>query len=97
MDFFEQQAKAHHKTRLLVVYFTLAVISIIVMIYFVALFVHLYLTGQHHYQYEGQPAGFSLWNPQDLLISAVATLAVTFIGSTYKTLALAGGGSVVAE
>ncbi len=97
MDFFEQQTKAHHKTKLLVVYFALAVISIIVMIYFVALFVHLHLTGQHHYQYGGQPAGFSLWNPQDLLISAVATLAVIGIGSTYKTLALAGGGSVVAE
>jgi Zn-dependent protease with chaperone function len=97
MDFFEQQARAHHKTKLLVFYFALAVISIIVMIYFLAVFVHIYVSGQHHYGYDEQQAAVSLWDPRVLLISTLGTLAVIFCGSTYKTMALAGGGSVVAE
>ena len=39
MDFFAQQAKAHSKTKLLVGYFALAVISMIVLIYLGAVFV----------------------------------------------------------
>ena len=97
MDFFEQQAKAHHKTKVLVFYFALAVVSLIVMIYFVALFVHFSAGAHHSYRYGGQQPQFSLWSPEDLLISATVTLAVIFIGSAYKTMALAGGGSVVAE
>ncbi len=31
MDFFEQQAKAHRKTKQLVIYFALAVVSMIIM------------------------------------------------------------------
>ena len=97
MDFFAQQDHARRKTKWLVLFFALAVGSMIVMIYFVALFVNCYfLIHQHQRFYEQQPL-FSLWDPKILLISAVGTLAVIFIGSSYKTMELAGGGSVVAD
>jgi Zn-dependent protease with chaperone function len=95
MDFFVQQDKTRRKTKWLVLFFSLAVVSMIVMIYFVALFVNFYATTQHHYD-EQQPV-FSFWDPKILLISALGTLAVIFIGSSYKTIALAAGGSAVAE
>jgi Zn-dependent protease with chaperone function/uncharacterized tellurite resistance protein B-like protein len=95
MDFFQQQAKAHHKTKLLVFYFTLAVISIILMIYGVAVFVNFYAGSKHDYYIEQRP--FTFWNPQLFAGVAVGTLAVIFFGSAYKTLALAGGGGAVAE
>jgi Zn-dependent protease with chaperone function len=95
MDFFQQQAKAHHKTKLLVFYFTLAVVSIILMIYGVAVFVNFYAGSKHDYFIEQRP--FTFWNPQLFAGVAVGTLAVIFFGSAYKTMALAGGGSAVAE
>jgi Zn-dependent protease with chaperone function len=95
MDFFEQQAKAHHKTRLLVIYFALAVVSIIAMIYGVAVFVNFAADSRHHHYSPDTPVTF--WNPQLLAGVVLGTLAVIFLGSTYKTLALSGGGSVVAE
>ena len=50
MDFFEQQAKAHHKTKVLVVYFVLAVASIIALIYVLATFVSFFaISHQRHY------------------------------------------------
>jgi Zn-dependent protease with chaperone function len=95
MDFFEQQAKAHHKTRLLVVYFALAVVSIIAMIYGVAVFVNFGVAARHNHFSPDTPVTY--WNPQLFAGVVLGTLAVIFLGSTYKTLALAGGGSVVAE
>lgn len=89
MDFFEQQAKAHHKTRTLVVYFVLAVISIILLIYGLATFITL----RYHF-YQDQ---VSLWDPQLFLGVALGTVAVIFLGSAYKTMALSEGGSAVAE
>jgi Zn-dependent protease with chaperone function len=95
MDFFAQQDKSRHKTKLLIFYFVLAVISIVVLIYCVAVFVGFYAGSKHHY-YTEQTA-FSFWDPQLFAGVAVGTIAVIFIGSAYKTMALAGGGSVVAE
>jgi Zn-dependent protease with chaperone function/uncharacterized tellurite resistance protein B-like protein len=80
---------------LLVFYFTLAVISIILMIYGVAVFVNFYAGSKHDYYIEQRP--FTFWNPQLFAGVAVGTLAVIFFGSAYKTLALAGGGGAVAE
>ena len=96
MDFFEQQARARHKTKVLVVYFTLAVISIIVMVYFVATFASLFASSRHHRYDEDQPQ-FVFWDPQLFLGVTLGTLAVIFIGSAYKTMALSEGGSAVAE
>jgi Zn-dependent protease with chaperone function len=95
MDFFQQQAKAHHKTKLLVFYFTLAVISIILMIHSVAVFVKFYIGSRDEYFIEQKSLNF--FDPQLFAGVAICTLAVIFIGSTYKTMALAGGGGAVAE
>src|ERR1035438_8429716 len=95
MDFFEQQAKAHHKTKLLVVYFALAVISIIVMIYGVAVFVNFGVLARHHHYSSDTPVTY--WDSQLFAGVVLGTLAVIFLGTAYKTMALAGGGSGVAE
>ena len=99
MDFFEQQAKAHRKTKWLVIYFALAVISIVLMIYGVALIATGYLGYRHHnygYGYQEQTE-FSLWNPVLLGWVAIGTVTVIAFGSAYKTAALSEGGSAVAE
>jgi Zn-dependent protease with chaperone function len=98
MDFFAQQDHARRKTRWLVAYFALAVISMIVMIYGATVLVSGYiaLKQAHHYYPSGQPA-FALWNPRLFAGVVVGTLAVIFFGSAYKTMALSAGGSAVAE
>ena len=97
MDFFAQQDKARKKTKLLVFYFALAVISMILLIYAVAVFAEGYIGNQHrHRSYEAQPT-LVVWDPQLFAGVALGTLAVIFCGSAYKTMALSGGGSVVAE
>src|SRR5580698_8204359 len=101
MDFFEQQAKAHRKTRWLIVYFSLAVISMIVMVYALALPVSGYVglrshSYAHYLDYGDQPQ-FSFWDGKLFAGVALGTLAVIFCGSCYKTMALSGGGGAVAE
>ena len=101
MDFFAQQDKAHRKTKLLVFYFALAVITLIAATYFVVLFA--FTAGQAHqysqYGYQsnnGAPAVFVWWNPQIFLGVTAGVLAVIFIGSAYKQNELSGGGAAVA-
>ena len=97
MDFFAQQDHARRKTKWLVVYFALAVSSMIVMIYGLAVFVTFYVglkQSQHHY---AQQAAVTLWQPGLFAMVTLGTLAVIFCGSAWKTLALAAGGSAVAE
>ena len=63
MDFFAQQDHARRKTKKLFVYFALAVSSMIVMIYGLAVFVTFYVglkQSQHHY---AQQATVTLWQP----------------------------------
>src|ERR1700722_5606997 len=99
MDFFEQQARAHRKTKWLILYFTLAVISMIVMVYAVALLASGYVGLRHHHynsDYQEQPQ-FSFWDGKLFAEVALGTIAVIFCGSVYKTMALSGGGSAVAE
>jgi len=95
MDFFEQQARAHKKTKLLVFYFTLAVISIIVMIYAVAILVGFGVAARHHHYYGDGPLVY--WDWKLFCGVTLGTLAVIFTGSAYKTMALSAGGSAVAE
>jgi len=97
MDFFEQQAKARRRTKWLVIYFALAVVSIIVMVYGVALLATLYTGSRHHYHYQVEQAPFALWNPELFAWVTLGTIAVVFLGSAYKTMALSAGGSAVAE
>ena len=94
MDFFERQDRARKNTKLLVVYFVLAVICIIAAVYLVCLLI--FGTASAHHQY-GQPVEFSLWNSDLFFYSAMGTLAVIVFGSLYQISALSAGGSAVAE
>jgi Zn-dependent protease with chaperone function len=96
MDFFEEQAKAHRKTKWLVIYFVMAVAAMIVAIYVILMLIFAGVQGHHHHYYE-QEQPFSLWNSQVFLGVTFATLAIVGIGSAYKTSALAAGGSAVSE
>jgi Zn-dependent protease with chaperone function len=83
VDFFERQDEARRHTKLLVVYFVLAVLSLVVVI---NVAVSLIL-------------GALVIGPKSELLFwiTLATLAVILIGSAFKTLQLASGGSAVAE
>lgn len=95
MDFFEQQAKAHRKTKWLVIYFVMAVAAMIAAIYLLLLLVFTGLE-QHRNYYDGGPQ-FSIWNGQIFFGVTAAVLAVVGIGSSYKTMSLSSGGSAVSE
>jgi len=96
MDFFEQQGKARKKTKVLVVYFALAVACIIASIYIASLLIF-YATSAQQQQPGAPPSDLVLWDPKLFLSVVLGTLGVVIIGSVYKTLALAKGGSAVAE
>ncbi len=93
MDFFERQDKARRNTRLLVFYFCVAVLSLVIA---VNVAVSLILT-----LFAGTSSGgeSSLgWSQSELLVwVTLGTLAVILMGSVFKTLQLARGGSAVAE
>ena len=95
MDFFEHQDKARKNTKILVVYFVIAVACIIASVYIASLLI---FYGAHAKQ---QPATqlpeLALWDPNLFLYVVLGTLGVVIIGSLYKTAALARGGSAVAE
>lgn len=98
MDFFERQDQARRKTKWLVIYFILAVMGMTLAIYIAALLIFSGVQAHHHHDYYGneQPQ-LSLWDPQIFLGVSLATLAIIGIGSGYKTMALAAGGSAVSE
>ncbi len=98
MDFFERQEKCRRNTKLLEVYFALAVIGVIASVYLAALFVaHHYGIRHGRYDYSNYESSLSLWDPQLFLWVAIPTLALILGGTIYKIQRLAGGGSVVAE
>ncbi len=88
MDFFEHQEQARRKTGLLVVYFVLAVASIIVAVYLAVVAVFVGTQGD---------AVEALWLPQVFGPVAGGTLLVITVGSLYKMADLARGGEVVAR
>jgi Zn-dependent protease with chaperone function len=98
MDFFEQQARAHRKTKWLVIYFALAVAAMIAAIYVAALLIFSGVQMRHAYRYYdgGQPQ-FSAWNSQIFFGVSIAVLGIVGIGSAYKTMSLSAGGSAVSE
>jgi len=100
MDFFAQQEKTRKKTKWLVIYFILAVAAMIAAIYIAAVVifsgVQLHQHRGNYYNDESAPQ-ISLWDPQIFLGVALGTIAVILIGSSYKTMALAAGGSAVSE
>ena len=96
MDFFQRQDQARKKTKWLVIYFALAVAAMIVAIYIASLLIFSGVQA-HQHSYDEAQAQFNLWNPQIFLAVALGTLAVVFIGSSYKTMSLSAGGSAVSE
>ncbi len=91
MDFFQHQDQARRKSRWLVTYFILAVISIIATVYLV-------VVGILAFDEDPQKSGLTyLWHPDLLLAVSGGTLAVIGIGSLYKIAALSGGGEAVAQ
>ncbi len=91
MDFFHSQEMARRRSKLLVVYFVAAVVSIIAVIYAVTVTV----MSQSHRGPEYEPTAW--WQPQVFAIVALGTLAVILLGSLFKSLALRAGGGVVAR
>ncbi len=99
MDFFARQEQARRNTKWLVLYFIVAVVLLIVAIYFISLVVFAGVQAKTHhgnYNYSDAPVQFVLWNPEIFLASTLGVLAVIFLGSAYKTNELAAGGSAVA-
>ncbi len=95
MDFFEHQDKARKNTKLLVVYFAIAVACIIASVYIASLLI---FYGVDTNQKTSAPSPeLVLWDPGLFLYVVLGTLGVVIIGSLYKTAALAKGGSAVAE
>jgi Zn-dependent protease with chaperone function len=83
VDFFERQDEARRHSKLLVVYFVFAVLSLVVVI---NVAVSLIL------------GALAVGSKSELLLwITLGTLAVILAGSAFKTLQLASGGSVVAE
>ncbi|MDO8541506.1 MAG: M48 family metallopeptidase [Opitutaceae bacterium] len=95
MDFFEHQDRARKNTKVLVVYFAIAVACIIASVYVASLLIF-YGTGSERQPGEPLPE-LVLWDAQLFLYVVLGTLGVVIIGSLYKTAALSKGGSAVAE
>ena len=96
MDFFEHQDKARKNTKVLVVYFVIAVACIIASVYIASLLIF-YGASARQQQPGAPPPELVLWDPKLFLYVVLGTLGVVIIGSLYKTAALAKGGSAVAE
>jgi Zn-dependent protease with chaperone function len=95
MDFFASQDKARKHSKVLVIYFVIAVLCIIASVYLASLLI---FYGTNAKQPPGAPPPeLVLWDPQLFLYVVLGTLGVVIIGSLYKTAALAKGGSAVAE
>lgn len=94
MDFFGHQQAARQATTRLVVYFVLAVLSIIVALHCVAALVIVFSGSSQNYRPD---VVATFLNLELLGYVAAGTLAVVAIGSLFKTAELRSGGPAVAE
>ncbi len=95
MDFFQSQDTARHNTKRLVVFFALAVIGLIVITNLLVMLLFGFLdTGEQGLTLNSVTAQFD-WR----IFLTIGALVLTVIlgGSAYKTMALSGGGTAVAE
>jgi len=91
MDFFKSQDEARRRARLLIVYFVLAIVGIILSVYFAVVV--------SFFSFSDSPAlvSFShLWNSKLFFIVSAVTITIVFLGSLFKTYSLRSGGSAVA-
>ena len=96
MDFFEHQDAARRRTGRLIVYFILAMVAIVVAIYFVVLLAMVFVGGDSDRPGAPNPYMESPWHPGLFALVALATIGVILLGSLYKTSQLASGGEAVA-
>lgn len=87
MDFFGHQERARRASKWLLVWFALAVLSIVTCVYFAAAATLLALDRQ----------GGGLWRADVFTAVAGGTLALIFLASTFKVTQLRSGGKKVAE
>src|SRR5690606_10539979 len=80
-------------TKLLVLYFMLAILGIVLAVYVLLVGVLYVASGGS----ETPQAALQLWQPNLLLVAAVGSLVVILVGSGYKVLQLASGGERVAR
>src|SRR5205823_2467477 len=103
VDFFDRQDKARRNTTLLVFYFVLAVLSLLLAVNVVVSLLFIGFTNYGLVIRNLNPVSsaneLSLpWSHGELLfLVTIGTLSVILIGSVFKTLQLARGGSAVAE
>lgn len=91
MDFFSAQDKARKNTKWLVLLFSLAVMSIILLLYLAV------IVGAFYSNTATMAEPVRWWRPEVFLITAVLTSGVILLGSLFKTLSLSrGGGAAVA-
>ena len=103
MDFFDEQALARKRTLRLVLLFAVAVVGVVVAVYFLVMIFYgtaapgaagvAYVTGE--YDSVGQLA-WSLWDPGVLVFALGSTATVVGLGSLYKIAQLRDGGPAVA-
>jgi Zn-dependent protease with chaperone function len=99
MDFFARQDDARRRTKWLVIGFTLAVCSMVVMVYGVGLIAKFFIlakTSRYSYQNSYQ-TNFNPWDLQLFGFTTFITLLTIGGGCAWKRLDLAGGGAAVAE
>lgn len=97
MDFFEHQELARRRTRLLVLYFVLALAGIVAAVYGLALVVLAFGGGDAAGAAPLAGGGLQLWNPGTFALCAGGTGSIVGLASAFKSLQLSGGGAVVAR
>ncbi|MDH3981856.1 MAG: M48 family metalloprotease, partial [Kiritimatiellaceae bacterium] len=95
MDFFAQQDKARKNTGILLLYFFLAILATVLLVYFLPLY------GLHIYRGNTAPPGtapLGWWYPEVFMWVCGGTLMVILTGASLKIIELRqGGGRMVAE
>ena len=97
MDFFAAQDHARRTSRLLVLWFALAVVGLILSVYAVAIFA-LGVAPAEHAAAAGQAGELHLWQPDLLLFTALGVGGFVLIGSLFKISVLSrNGGERIAQ
>ena len=96
MDFFEHQDVARRRTGRLIALFVVAVVAIVLAIYAAVVIAMVFLADSQGVADVDNAYMQSPFHPGIFAAVAVATIAVIFLGSAYKTAQLASGGESVA-